>query len=165
MISAQKITNNIYFRRSRKNCSFVKNAKVSSVQDPIIVGSVKGPYRYRFTFTRYDSTQIVFSSNHFSEPSCEDCTIAFRSVETRASISIKSNSSLLLTNDNSKTHSFLSRCIKKMDHHCPWINACVGHKNHAHFIRFLFYAATGCFYGGTNLAATIVKIVFYVSVK
>ncbi|KAL5272053.1 hypothetical protein ACHWQZ_G000308 [Mnemiopsis leidyi] len=53
------------------------------------------------------------------------------------------------------------RCIKKMDHHCPWINACVGHKNHAHFIRFLFYAATGCFYGGTNLATVIVKIVFY----
>ncbi|XP_063692408.1 palmitoyltransferase ZDHHC6-like isoform X2 [Bolinopsis microptera] len=53
------------------------------------------------------------------------------------------------------------RCVKRMDHHCPWINACVGHKNHAHFIRFLFYAASGCFYGGTNLAATVVKIIFY----
>ena len=50
-----------------------------------------------------------------------------------------------------------------MDHHCPWINACVGHKNHAHFLRFLLYASTGCFYGGVNLASTVINIIFYVS--
>ena len=53
------------------------------------------------------------------------------------------------------------RCVKKMDHHCPWINSCVGHKNHAHFLRFLFYASVGCFYGGANLAVTIFRIVFH----
>ena len=32
-----------------------------------------------------------------------------------------------------------------MDHHCPWINNCVGHHNHGHFIRFLVWVeiATG----------------------
>lgn len=24
-----------------------------------------------------------------------------------------------------------------MDHHCPWLNTCVGHGNYAHFVRFL----------------------------
>ncbi|PPR01916.1 hypothetical protein CVT24_001255 [Panaeolus cyanescens] len=32
------------------------------------------------------------------------------------------------------------------DHHCPWINNCVGHRNHGHFIRFLFFVDVACSY-------------------
>jgi len=31
-----------------------------------------------------------------------------------------------------------------MDHHCPWINNCVGHTNHGHFTAFLASAVSGC---------------------
>ncbi|XP_041363852.1 palmitoyltransferase ZDHHC6-like [Gigantopelta aegis] len=36
------------------------------------------------------------------------------------------------------------RCVMKMDHHCPWINTCCGHFNHANFVWFLLFAPCGC---------------------
>ncbi|XP_071957867.1 palmitoyltransferase ZDHHC7-like isoform X2 [Antedon mediterranea] len=38
------------------------------------------------------------------------------------------------------------RCIRKMDHHCPWINNCVGEFNQKFFIQFLFYVGLAAIY-------------------
>lgn len=35
--------------------------------------------------------------------------------------------------------SVCKRCIIKMDHHCPWLNNCVGIGNHKLFIQFIFW--------------------------
>ena len=55
------------------------------------------------------------------------------------------------------------RCVKKMDHHCPWINSCVGHDNHASFTRFVFYVPFGCFHGAFMNCNFIYRMITYVS--
>ncbi|XP_076323475.1 DNZDHHC/NEW1 zinc finger protein 11 isoform X2 [Tachypleus tridentatus] len=38
------------------------------------------------------------------------------------------------------------RCIRRMDHHCPWINNCVGEFNQKYFIQFLLYVGLASIY-------------------
>ncbi|KAB0790303.1 hypothetical protein PPYR_15359 [Photinus pyralis] len=49
------------------------------------------------------------------------------------------------------------RCVMKMDHHCPWINNCVGWGNHAHFTAFLFFAVVGCGHSSTILSFSLYR--------
>lgn len=47
-----------------------------------------------------------------------------------------------------RTHhcSICDRCILKMDHHCPWLNSCVGYQNYKFFYLFVVWGTVYCIF-------------------
>ncbi|XP_037779675.1 palmitoyltransferase ZDHHC3-like [Penaeus monodon] len=49
------------------------------------------------------------------------------------------------------------RCIRRMDHHCPWINNCVGEWNQKYFLQFLTFVGLMSIYALSLIAYSWIK--------
>ncbi|XP_071948162.1 palmitoyltransferase ZDHHC12-B-like [Antedon mediterranea] len=100
----------------------------ASLMDPGYVP--KGKERRKATFT------VSLSSS--SDDSEEDCNI-----ESEAAMMLgklrrrKCDSCCVEQPVRSKHCSECGRCVRKFDHHCPWLENCVGERNHKYFWLFL----------------------------
>ncbi|KAF0029010.1 hypothetical protein F2P81_018115 [Scophthalmus maximus] len=82
--------------------------------------------------TAIDFSDLRSQSSRMSERGCEGWTVCSRCETYRPP----------------RAHHcrVCQRCIRRMDHHCPWINNCVGELNQKYFIQFLFYTGLASLY-------------------
>ena len=45
-----------------------------------------------------------------------------------------------------------NRCVRKFDHHCPWIRNCVGESNHEVFVLYVIFVALSLADGAQSIA-------------
>ncbi|CAD7934252.1 unnamed protein product [Amoebophrya sp. A120] len=55
------------------------------------------------------------------------------------------------------------QCVLKMDHHCPWINNCVGFGNYQYFVLFLFWLYVGVVFVLITCYAQFLEIFYHPS--
>lgn len=91
----------------------------------------------------------------FTNPGATPLAFAHRSFDAGASPFAICRTCRVPKPPRSHHCSMCGMCVLKQDHHCPWINTCVGFRNQKFFFQFLSYTVLLCIVGGSIAVANI----------
>lgn len=96
-----------------------------------------------------DTAGIASDTNHLEHTTARTARRTFLVYQIHATARAHSNPDAFSGWVNLRVRSspsILSDLGNVLDHHCPWVNNCLGQYNYGHFIRFLFYVDATCSY-------------------
>merc|ERR1719433_568930 len=120
----------------------------------------RAPRSWRLTQERLDTLAAAQTEEEWKqilgrETQRLGCDVKQRSVQNAIRYCEKC---LCIKPDRSHHCSVCEVCTLKMDHHCPWVNNCVGFANYKFFILFLGYSLTYCIFIGATTARHFISI-------
>jgi len=118
------------------------------------------PSHWRLSSERVESLASAKSEEEWKSVLSEvrvelGCVVQQRSVQNAVRYCEKC---LCIKPDRSHHCSVCETCTLKMDHHCPWVNNCVGFANYKFFLLFLGYALSYCIFIAATSARHFLRI-------